>query len=244
MKGDDVRRRLDAAIRSKGTDYATVSRLLGRNPAYVQQFIKRGVPRRLDERDRKILAHHLDISERELGAPEAFPLPARGLEGDARERRVLLSAATGSEGRDGPPALRDYVLIPYLSPRCCGELDTGNDAEPAEDALAFETGFARAIGSGRLGALSAIRVDGDSMSPTLLPGDQVLVDTDDNVPLRDGLYVLRLDQAFAVKRVSVNPVTRRLTLRADNPIYAAFEDCDPAALEVLGRVVWIGRRLG
>jgi phage repressor protein C with HTH and peptisase S24 domain len=244
VTGDEVRRRLDEAIQAKGTDYATVSRLLGRNSAYVQQFIRRGVPRRLDERDRKILAHHLQIPEEELGAPEGFPVPQRIAEPESRERRVLLSAATAADPRDRGAALRDYVLIPYVSAKACGPDATAGAETAAGDALAFETGFARALGSGRLGALSAIRVEGDAMVPTLLPGDQILVDADDSAPLRDGIYVLRLDDAFAVKRISVNPATRRLTLKADNPIYAAFEDCDPAALQVLGRVVWIGRRLG
>ncbi|OYW86211.1 MAG: peptidase S24, partial [Sphingobium sp. 32-64-5] len=46
---------LAGLIAEHGTNYGALSRLIGRNPAYIQQFIKRGTPRRLDERDRRIL---------------------------------------------------------------------------------------------------------------------------------------------------------------------------------------------
>ena len=37
-----VRRTLDELIRNSGDDYASLSRLLGRNPTYIQQFISAG----------------------------------------------------------------------------------------------------------------------------------------------------------------------------------------------------------
>lgn len=238
MTGDEVRRRLDELIRARGTDYLAVSRLLGRNPAYIQQFIKRGVPRALGERDRRLLAQYFGVSEEELGGPPGGPAPDVGAN-EARNRRVLLSAAAEARGsgEDEAAALRDYVLIPYLAPR------RQKDSPIGSAALAFETGFARQIGSGRLGALSALRVEGDAMSPSLLPGDQLLVDTDDVAPLRDGIYAFACDGGFSIRRVTVHPVTRRLSLLADNPAYASYPDCDAASLKVLGRIVWIGRKL-
>ena len=47
----DPRRALDDLIRERGETYSSVSRLLSRNSAYVQQFIKRGSPAHLDEND-------------------------------------------------------------------------------------------------------------------------------------------------------------------------------------------------
>jgi hypothetical protein len=69
MDSTAIRTRLDALIASRGEDYASLSRLLGRNASYVQQFIKRGVPRRLSESDRHILASHFGIAEHLLGGP-------------------------------------------------------------------------------------------------------------------------------------------------------------------------------
>ena len=63
---DDVRLTLDRVIRERGEDYAALSRLIGRNPAYIQQFIRRGSPRRLAEADRRTLARYLAWTEEQL----------------------------------------------------------------------------------------------------------------------------------------------------------------------------------
>ena len=56
---EHVREELERLITKGGYGYAAVSRLLGRNPSYIQQFIKRGSPRILDPEDRKTLASFL-----------------------------------------------------------------------------------------------------------------------------------------------------------------------------------------
>ncbi len=219
-----IRKRLDELIASRGEDYASLSRRLGRNPTYIQQFVKRGVPRRLSEEDRRVLARHFGIAEHLLGGPDE-----------------AISTAAIRPGF----ALRsnDYVLIPQLeigASAGSGSL-TGSEAPLA--ALAFQSNWVRGVATGRPEALSVIGVEGDSMLPTLADGDQILVDSDDRERLRDGIYVLRTDDALLVKRLSVNPATRRLTIRSDNDAYPSWDDCDPAAVTVIGRVVWVGRRL-
>ena len=58
--------------------------------------------------------------------------------------------------------------------------------------------------------LSIIRVDGDSMAPTLNAGDDILVDLGDCVDrLRDGIYVLRADDVLVVKRLALHPAGRQ-----------------------------------
>jgi len=52
--GEDPRVVLERLIAERGENYADLSRLLKRNPAYIQQFIKRGTPRKLDEEDRRV----------------------------------------------------------------------------------------------------------------------------------------------------------------------------------------------
>ncbi len=66
---EHVREELDRLITQRGYGYASISRLLGRNPAYVQQFIKRGSPRKLDDEDRKTLACFFGVDEQVLGGP-------------------------------------------------------------------------------------------------------------------------------------------------------------------------------
>ena len=82
--GEDPRVVLERLIAERGENYADLSRLLKRNPAYVQQFIKRGTPRKLDEEDRRVLARYFGVAEDLLGGPgrqapverKSRPLPA------------------------------------------------------------------------------------------------------------------------------------------------------------------------
>src|ERR1700744_2457444 len=70
MVEGDPRAVLERLIRERGEDCASLSRLIGRNPAYVQQFIRRGSPRRLSESDRERLARYFRVPETWLGAGE------------------------------------------------------------------------------------------------------------------------------------------------------------------------------
>jgi hypothetical protein len=67
----DPRAALNELIRKSGDDYSSLSRLLGRNAAYIQQFIKRGSPRMLSEGDRRTLASFFGVAEQVLGGPPA-----------------------------------------------------------------------------------------------------------------------------------------------------------------------------
>lgn len=69
---EQVRSRLEQLATEQGRSLAELSRLLGRNVAYLQQFVRRGTPERLDEDDRLRLAQLFQIDERELGAREPW----------------------------------------------------------------------------------------------------------------------------------------------------------------------------
>jgi phage repressor protein C with HTH and peptisase S24 domain len=77
------------------------------------------------------------------------------------------------------------------------------------------------------------------MVPTLADGDEILVDETDRERLRDGIYVLRVDGALMVKRLVREG--DGFAVRSDNP------RADPVDLaggvDVVGRVLWAGRRL-
>jgi phage repressor protein C with HTH and peptisase S24 domain len=55
--------------------------------------------------------------------------------------------------------------------------------------------------------------------------------------------VLRLEGALMVKRLAFNPVNRSVTISSDNAAYPSWADCDPAKVELVGRAIWVGRRL-
>ena len=91
-------------------------------------------------------------------------------------------------------------------------------------------------------SLSIIHVLGDSMEPTLSDGDEVLVDaSDQGLRLRDGIYVLRADDALVVKRVTLKPGGRKITISSDNSAYPSWDDVDRSEIQVVGRVIWFGR---
>ena len=87
----DPRRALDELIKERGESYSSVSRLLSRNAAYIQQFIKRGTPRRLPEKERGVLARYFGVDERVLGGPE----PQAGKGGMRKVPKLAVAASAG-----------------------------------------------------------------------------------------------------------------------------------------------------
>lgn len=88
------------------------------------------------------------------------------------------------------------------------------------------------------GDLRALRVRGDSMEPTLRPGDIVVCDL--GGWRGDGLYVLRDNASAYVKRV--RRVREGLEVMSDNPAYASWS-CPLEELVVVGRVCYSVIRL-
>jgi hypothetical protein len=220
MSNVDARTALDRLIKERGEDYAGLSRMIGRNAAYIQQHIKRGVPQKLDGDDRRKLARYFGVSEALLGGEDdQIPTP-RG-SGDAKLvpiRRLDIGASAGA----GSTVDGELPLLP----------------------VSFDARWLRDLVKGQTDQLSMIRVQGDSMSPTLSDGDEIMVNRADAADrLRDGIYVLRLDDALMVKRLALNPVTRLITIRSDNPAYPSWPDCQLQQINVIGRVVWAGRKL-
>jgi phage repressor protein C with HTH and peptisase S24 domain len=221
---DDPRALLETLIRERGEDYASLSRLLGRNSAYIQQFVKRGVPKKLDEEDRRTLAEYFGISEVELG-------------GRAVADRQLPSLERL------PRRATELVAVPVYDIRASAGPGAVPIDDPEPSRVAFQAGWLRELSSGSPAKLSIIQVRGDSMMPTLADGDDILVDQGDGADrLRDGIYVLRNEDMLNVKRIAVSPVDRSLEVRSDNPAYPAFK-AEPGVIEIIGRVIWAGRRI-
>ena len=211
----DPRVELERLCIERGEDFAGLSRMLGRNPAYIQQFVRRGVPRKLKEEERKKLARFFGVAESLLGGP---PETERGPAGLVPVKRTLVRASAGHGAIAGEEKERPY--------------------------FAFDEQWLRTLTGSPSSKLSIIRVDGDSMAPTLSAGDDILVDLGDCMErLRDGIYVMRVDDALVVKRIAIHPVGHRVTVQSDNPAYPDWPDCDLGAIHCIGRVIWAGRRL-
>lgn len=212
MVNEDPRDALERLIVTNGDDYAGLSKLAGRNAAYIQQYIKRGTPKRLPEVERGILARYFGVEATVLGGISA-PLVKAGL-----------------------------CLIPKLAVGASAGPGAINDAETLAGKIGFDEKWLRKHGL-EPSKLSLIRVDGDSMTPTLNNGDDIMVDNKAaEIPLTDGVHVIRLDDVLMVKRLVKAPAGR-ISVLSDNPAYPDWPDVDGRAVSIIGRVVWAGRRL-
>lgn len=212
---DDPRKVLERLCAERGEDFAGLSRLLGKNPAYIQQFIRRGTPRRLREEERRTLARYFGISESQLGGRD---------DSDDQHHAMV-------------PVRRSDVRV-SAGP---GAIPGQEDAQPY---FAFDRRWLKALTGASYDQLSIVRVEGDSMAPTLGDGDDVLLDLRDaNGPLRDGIYVLRIDERLLVKRLAVHPMGHHVTVQSDNPAYPDWPDCAIEDVTCIGRVIWAGRKV-
>jgi len=168
----DPRERLAGLAQTRGVSLAALSKMLGRNASYLQQYITKGSPRKLEEDDRRKLAQFFEVPGAELGAPEEISYADGGEWAEIPRRPVDVSAGPGAV------AARE---LPF-------------------DAFRFSRRWLREQGF-EPGHLSALRVMGDSMEPLLRDGDEVLVDERPR-PFRDGIHVVRLDERLLVKRVA------------------------------------------
>jgi phage repressor protein C with HTH and peptisase S24 domain len=213
---DAPRARLLELAKNKGVSLAALSEMLGRNPSYLQQFIRKGSPRKLEEQDRTTLARFFGVSEAELRDPQEK------------------SYAKLSERESG-----GWIEVPRLDLGASAGPGAIAGAEHAFDSFRFSRRWLAEQGL-ESAQLAALRVEGDSMEPLLNDGDEILVDRSPR-PFRDGIYVVRLGDTLMVKRVA-SAGAGRLVLLSQNLAYPPIE---VAAEEVtiIGRVVWKGGKL-
>jgi len=219
MESSDPRARLMALVAAQGVSLAGLSALLGRNASYLQQFVRKGSPRKLEENDRRTLARFFGVDEAELGGSAGDPA----------------SADYTGQRRAGA----DWVDVPRLGLGASAGPGSLGGNEIAVGQLRFAASWLKRHGLAPA-MLSAIEVEGDSMEPALRDGDEILVDRTPR-PLRTGIHVVRVDDVLLVKRIE-RLGAERLRLISDNPAYAPLERALDG-VEVIGRVVWKGGRL-
>ncbi|MCB2078610.1 MAG: S24 family peptidase [Novosphingobium sp.] len=216
MSNPDPRQRLLELAEGQGVSLSQLSRLIDRNSSYLQQFVRKGSPRKLEETDRRTLAKFFGVAESELGAPEE-----------------------NSSARQDQSCKGDWFDVPRLAlDASAGPGVLSSDEQPI-GAFRFSTSWLRSQGLDP-SHLSTIAVAGDSMEPTLRDGDEILVDCSPAKP-RDGVHVVRFDDILLVKRLDTSR-PGRMVLLSDNPAYRPIEVSSGEA-QVVGRVVWKSGRL-
>lgn len=136
-----------------------------------------------------------------------------------------------------------YIPVPVRDiSASAGEGLTALDTDPILH-IGFDRKWLKNVVS-QLAAANILRVKGDSMEPDLKSGDYIMCDLEDaGARLRDGIYVLRLNDQLLVKRVRM--IGRdKAELVSSNPVY------DPLLINLsdddfacVARVVWCSRVL-
>ena len=148
-----------------------------------------------------------------------------------------------SEARDEPPR-----RVPELDTRT----DPGGGATKREvrkdgrhadpikpEGWVFPASFVREQLHSSPERLLVIEANGDSMAPTVVSGDRVIIDTGHKTPTPDGLYAIR--DAFAgivIKRLQVMRPAKQAQVKiiSDNPKQDS-DEVPLSELEVVGKVV-------
>jgi phage repressor protein C with HTH and peptisase S24 domain len=137
----------------------------------------------------------------------------------------------------------EHYSVPMFDLRAAaGAGALATEAEPTGHLLFREQWLKRMSNS--VSTLFVLEISGDSMWETLHDGDHALIDPSQNNPRREGLYVIRIDDMLQVKRLSMHPVKKLLTVKSDNPAYPTYDNIKPGDIAVVGRAIWIGRNLG
>lgn len=183
---DRIRKLIEGRRIERNLEYKELSAALGKNHAYVQQFIKRGIPSELKHKDLQKLAELLDLEDELLDgstAPKA-PSASGGLIDE-----IDVTAGLGGGGlsiienttENGITFHREAVRDTWRLPDW---MLSRFNAQPQH--------------------IKALPSRGDSMLPTINDGDVVFVDTRHRVPSPPGIYCLADEfGGVVVKRLEV-----------------------------------------
>ena len=123
-----------------------------------------------------------------------------------------------------------------------GKISAGGGLSPDDDVdvqLAFRRDWIKKKGSP--GNMSLIKVSGDSMAPTLLSGDLILVDHSRiSIAPQGGIYAIAIDHEIMIKRIQLLFLINKLKIISDNKHYESIE-ADPDQVKINGKVIWFCR---
>jgi phage repressor protein C with HTH and peptisase S24 domain len=195
---DSVRSLIVARVAELGLSLSELSLKAGKNHAYFQQFIRRGVPERLPEEVRAVVAQVLRVDESQLkmvGKKSVAPLvpPNAEVSGEVQiaTRIPVYGQAVG--GKDGEFILNGNKVADILAPPSLS----------------------------RVADAYAVYVVGDSMEPRYFAGEMVFVNP--RLPISKGAFVVAQiaigedETPHAYVKRFVSRDARKLRLEQYNP---------------------------
>lgn len=218
--------RIDALLAEKGWSQAELARRIDVKSTTIWKLVSGATQSSRHLRD---IARQLQTTEEYLLGETDDPAPRAG------EQRL--------EWRGPPSELPDgTVMIPQLD---IGYSMGGGSVfeEYAQTAMVpFPREWLRPMIGGTFSDLFVARGEGDSMMPTLLDSDFVIIDTaQKTIVKQDRLWCLNYGDLGMIKRVRMQPDGGALII-SDNPAVENFTAYD-GEVQAIGRVIWIGRRV-
>ena len=125
-----------------------------------------------------------------------------------------------------------------------GAISAGPGLRPDNDVdlcLAFRNDWLEQFGGAK--QLFVIKVEGDSMDPTLKESDTVLINKNANaIGTGGGIFAINWHDMSMVKRLQMKPQTDEIIIKSDNPNYDSMV-VKPNEILIEGKVIWYGREL-
>lgn len=218
-----VKARVGELIKERGLSLNSLSLQFGKSGTYLHKFINFDSPKRLDEDVRKKLALILGVDEQELTDRPILPAHMTGISMVAEKIGSLFTN-------------KDDVVIDMIdATACCGD---GIDNLPEKVCGHWKLPLAefKSLASGNPNNIKMLRVQGDSMQPTINEGDFVWVDVSNNFVGSDGIYLIRMATGLAVKRLQAG--LSNVVIKSDNPTYSDIT-AEVGELKIIGKVVHI-----
>jgi transcriptional regulator with XRE-family HTH domain len=176
----------------------------------------------------KPFAKHLGYTPEQILLWGRYPGTGEGESSDARDEPLLRVPELDTRPDSG-------VGVPKREVR-----KDGRHADPIKrESWTFPASFVREQLHSTSERLLVIEANGDSMAPTVVSGDRVVVDTGHKTPTPDGLYAIRDALAgIAIKRLQVMRSAKQTHVKiiSDNPKQGS-EEVPLGELEVVGKVV-------
>ncbi|WP_342657110.1 LexA family transcriptional regulator [Sphingomonas sp. NY01] len=227
--------KLAAAI---GRDRTTVTKVINGDVRFDLTFAD-GFARVLQVSTSEILRRvGLDIPEQAPAdaSPNADTPPAFNPSASRTHVVADLPAIRDASAGDGAIAVR-RVDLSYAM----GDGTTLEDY-PEEEAVLFDPGFLRRISRAPAHCLFVAQGEGDSMFPTLINDDEVVIDTTQKVlNMQDRIWACAYRGAGMIKRLRIVG-EGQVEIRSDNKT-VGDQVVDADDLVIVGRVIWVGRRV-
>ena len=140
-----------------------------------------------------------------------------------------------------------FVAIAHASPRPAmggGAVVSDEDGDTPGRAYHFRRSWIKDSLKASPSQLRIMHVAGDSMAPTLLDGDTVLVDMTRHLPNPPGIFVLDDGMGLVAKRLEHIPNSDPPAVRviSDNKLYPEYERTADE-IRIIGRIRWFAREI-